>query len=273
MLDRLGGNNASSASWVRSRSPVASSVNTVRMLSRRSQVRTGSGGSVPTSASRSGCSRGRTWPSVSVSAASTRLRMWQRRHSPATRRSPVPQPGHVFSSVESPPAHAAHNGAARVPARMRARFPHREHSARNRTQAPQCGCPVIFEVQHRALRPQIAHVVIVGAMQDSHTGPSGVRVETRRRRRQPTHSSRFVGSEATQYEHSRLPSASRLAGSRSFPQRAQMALWALAIQLRQLHSPSRRRCSRTNRPQCGHAGATILVAPAADSASISRNAA
>jgi hypothetical protein len=119
------------------------------------------------------------------------------------------------------------------------------------------------------VRPQTLQAAIVLGMQVAQIGPSAPRVLTRCRRPQRTQSSRFIGSPVRQFGHNGAPSASRAAGSRTAPQRAQPTALAWARQFRQIRSPSPRLLKVTTRRQRGQAGRWMPVAPASHSASIS----
>ena len=126
---------------------------------------------------------------------------------------------------------------------------------------------------HGTIRSHMLQVAVLRGMHVAQTGPSAERVLTRRLRPHRTHSSRFTGSLTRQFGHSGWPSLSRVAGSRKAPQRLHGTALAFAMQLRQLHCPCRRRCSRTARAQYGQAGRMMARAPAAHSSSISRRTA
>ena len=87
------------------------------------------------------------------------------------------------------------------------------------------------------------------------------------------HCSWLVGSLIRQYGHSGLPCSSRMATSRTAPQREQGWARVLATQLRQSHCPPMDRCRWMTRRQPGQAGWLIACDPASQSWSISRSTA
>ena len=105
----------------------------------------------------------------------------------------------------------------------------------------------------------------VTGRQLAQSGPSAVRTLTGRRRPQPTQTSWLAGSVIRQYGHSGWPCSSRVAASRTAPQRAQGWARDLAAQLRQSHCPPIGRCRWMTRPQPGQAGRVIVHAPASQS--------
>jgi hypothetical protein len=132
---------------------------------------------------------------------------------------------------------------------------------------------VAREISHGPDRPQIPQVSLGRGRQLWHHGPSAVRAATRRRRRQPTQSSRLVGSLDRQFGHSGRPAASRVAGSRTAPQRAQSTAAVRAKQVRQIRCPPRSLDRATTRSQRGHDGRMMLLAWAAISSSMNRSTA
>ena len=121
------------------------------------------------------CSPARTRP-VAGSASSSRswLCRWQRRHAPATSRSPVPQAGQVFHWVPGA-AQLPHSGWSRVPARSCLGCPHCEQGTRDRAHARHHGWPVILETMPGLACPQIAQERIFRGTQVGQSGPSDVR--------------------------------------------------------------------------------------------------
>ena len=122
----------------------------------------------------------------------------------------------------------AHNGALRVPARSGARVPQLEHVAQECEQLAHHGRPVMVEIRHGRVRSQTLQIEIVLGTHVGQSGPSALRWETFRRRPQPTHSSRLIGSSIKQFGHSGRPWLSRVAGSRTVPQREQATARARA---------------------------------------------
>jgi hypothetical protein len=112
-------------------------------------------------------------------------------------------------------------------------------------------------------------IAVMRGTQVAQTGPSALRLLTRRRRRQRMHCSRLTGSVTKHLAHKGFPLSSRAAGSRTVPQREQATALALAVQLRQIRWPSRVLLRVTTRPQRGQAGRWMWEAPASRSASIS----
>jgi len=107
-----------------------------------------------------------------------------------------------------------------VPEAIAATRPHAEQAAVRRWQAGHQGWPVAREIPHGVVWPQMEHVSSGSVRQREHSGPSGVRRRTRRRRPQPVQVSRFAGSVMKQWAHSGRPWSSRVTGSRQAPQRA-----------------------------------------------------
>jgi hypothetical protein len=142
------------------------------------------------------------------------------------------QGGH---GAESEDRHVAQSGASIVPPRIAWTWPQTEQGAQRFWQAPHQGWPVAVEITQGTVRPQIAQFMVLQGRQAPQSGPSAVRVATRLRRPQAEHSSRLAGSLTRQSGHNGLPSASRVAGSRTLPQREQGTALALATQLRQTH--------------------------------------
>ena len=99
--------------------------------------------------------------------------------------------------------------------------------------------PVVLDTMQGAVRPHMLQMAVLRGTQVAHTGPSALRVLTRRRRRQWTHCSRLTGSVTKHLAHNGFPLSSRAAGSRTVPQREQDTALALAVQLRQIRWPSR----------------------------------
>ena len=120
-----------------------------------------------------------------------------------------------------------------------------------------------------AVRPHMLQIAVLRGTQVAQTGPSALRLLTRRRRRQWMHCSKLTGSVTKHLAHNGFPLSSRAAGSRTVPQREQDTALALAVQLRQIRSPSRVLLKVTTRPQRGQAGRWMWDAPKSQSASIS----
>jgi hypothetical protein len=99
----------------------------------------------------------------------------------------------------------AQSGSARVPEAIAARQPQAEQAAFRRWQAGHQGRPVAREMPHGPAWPQMEHVSSGSARQREHSGPSGVRRSTARRRPQPMQVSRFAGSVMKQFAHTGLP--------------------------------------------------------------------
>jgi hypothetical protein len=131
----LPGVRSSSAAWLSGRCPAASSASTVRVAARLSQFSTVSGRPALARVSCSSRSSGRTCPPGPASSSPSWRRSWQRRQIPASRRPLAPQAAQAFQKPGSGTAQLAHNGAWRVPARMAASCPQREHSACQRAHA------------------------------------------------------------------------------------------------------------------------------------------
>jgi len=116
--------------------------------------------------------------------------------------------------------------------------------------------------------PQIAQARIFRGTQAAQTGPPDVRVLTGLRRPQRAHRSRLAGSVLRQCGQTGRPCSSRVAGSRAVPHRPHGTALARAQQPRQTRSPSTSLLKATTRPQRGHAGRWMAVAPESQSAPI-----
>jgi hypothetical protein len=79
-----------------------------------------------------------------------------------------------------------HSGWSRVPPRTASTRPQPAQRARRCWQVRHHGRPVVREITHELVFPQMAQVKIFNGWQLGHSGPSGVRVRTGRRRRQFT---------------------------------------------------------------------------------------
>ena len=264
--------SSSRAAWVSGRCPVASPVSRARTLSRRIHPRAIAGRPTSARACLSGSRPARTRPVPgSASRWSTWSWRWQRRHARgqeppgiAAARAGLPEAGTGCRAV----------GAERLVAGScldRGEVPAAASSeAQERAQAPHQGWPVTLEIMPGAVRPQTAQVSTWRGLQLPQTGPSGVRTATRCRRPQRTQSSRLSGSLIRQYGHSGCPSGVREAGSQTRPQRPHGTARERAVQARQARCPFTSLLKVTTRPQSGQAGRLIRVAPASQSASISR---
>ena len=200
-------------------------------------------------------------------SSSRRRLMRQRAHWPG-----VGWPGSLQAGQSAQAGGAvqsAHSGPARVPEAIAARRPHAEQAACRRWQAGHQGWPVAREMPHGVVSPQMEQASSGSGGQREHSGPSGVRRSTGRRRPQPMQVSRLAGSAVKQFAHSGLPS-SRVTGSRRAPQRAHCSMRECAMHVRQTRTPSSGLSMRTTRRQRGQAGRTIPATPAACSASTSR---
>ena len=93
---------------------------------------------------------------------------------------------------------AAQSGLAGVPPRISRMLPQPAQHARRFWQARHHGSPVILEISAGASLAQIEQIIVFAGLQAGHSGPSGVRVLTTRRRAQLTHVSRLAGSEVRQ---------------------------------------------------------------------------
>jgi hypothetical protein len=142
------------------------------------------------------------------------------------------QGGH---GAESEDRHAAQSGVSTVPPRTARTWPQTEQRAQRFWQAPHQGWPVAVETTQGTVRPQIAQSIVFQGRQLPQSSSPAVRVATRLRRPQATQSSRLAGSPTKQLGHNGLPSASRAAGSRTLPQRAQGTALTWATHLRQIH--------------------------------------
>ena len=132
----------------------------------------------------------------------------------------------------------AQSGSPVVPPRIGRASPQPAHRAQRCWQAWHHGSPVALEISQGAWRPQIEQVIVLTGRQAGQSGPSGVRTLTGRRRPQPMQISWLAGSVIRQYGHSGWPCSSRVAASRTAPQREQGTARDLATQLRQSRSPS-----------------------------------
>ncbi len=168
---------------------------------------------------------------------------------------------------------ARQSGWSRLPPWTGLVFPQAEHSAHRCWQRLHHGRPVAIDVSHGASRPQIAHVATGTGRQPGHTGPPGARTATGRRRPHLLQSSWLAGSVIRQCGHNGRPCSSRVAASRTAPQREHGRARDLAVQLRHSHCPPTGRCRWITRPQPGQAGRTIACAPASHSRSIRRRTA
>ena len=195
----------------------------------------------------------------------------QRALPPTWMRPGSPQPGQACQKPGSGRVQVAQSGAVSVPLRMGRSCPQPVQRAHRCLQARHHGCPVVLEIRHGPVWPQIAQVPVGQGRQAWQSGPSGVRTLTGRRRRQVVQVSWFAGCRSRQVGHSGRPCSSRLPGSRTAPHSAQDRARVLATQLRQSHCPAIRRCRWMWRRQCGQAGGVIVCVPAATSRSISRN--
>ena len=127
-------------------------------------------------------------------------------------------------------------------------------------------CPALLQARHQRLdrwpgrsRPgrcgrRSSRSAIFQGRQVGQSGPSGVRVLTGRRRPQPLQVSWLAGSVIKQDGHSGRPCSSRVAASRTAPQREHGSARDLATQLRQSRTPPRGLTSGMTRRQCGHGG-------------------
>ena len=176
------------------------------------------GCSAAASSRRSACSPGGSEPAEGPISSSRRRLIRQRAHWPGL--------GWPGSLQTGQPAQAgggvqpAQSGSARVPEAIAATRPQAEQAAVRRWQAGHQGWPVAREMPHGVVWPQMEHVSSGSVRQREHSGPSGVRRWTRRRRPQPVQVSRFAGSVMKQLAHSGRPWSSRVTGSRRAPQRA-----------------------------------------------------
>ena len=134
-----------------------------------------------------------------------------------------------------------------MPEAIGATRPQAEQAAVRRWQAGHQGRPVAREMPHGVACPQTEHVSSGSVRQPEHSGPSGVRRWTRRRRPQPVQVSRFAGSVMKQFAHSGRPWSSRVTGSRRAPQRAHGSTRECAMQVRQTRTPSSGLSMRTTR--------------------------
>ncbi len=226
------------------------------------------GGWVAARASCSGRNPGWTEPSGASSSRRRRSRR-QPGHRPGRGRpAQAGQSGRYAGEVQ-----ASQRGSSRVPERIGATWPQLAQRAERRWQLGHQGRPVSRDVPHGPLSWQIEQVATGKLGQAAQSGPSAVRVLTGRRRPQLTQLSKLAGSATRQLGQSGRPCSSRVAGSRSAPQRAQGWALAFAMQLRQTLSPPSGLDRRTTRWQRGQAGRTTPVTPLSSSSSISRKSA
>lgn len=165
-----------------------------------------------------------SWPS--------RLRiLWSRTHRWQARGlscQVVSQTGQRPQKPGSGLVHFAHNGSSKLPPRAWATVPQPLQVTHRCWQRSHQGCPVARDISQGAVRPQCPHSWISFGLQLGQRTPSASRTATGRRRPQPTQTSRLTGSRIRQLGHSGCPAVSRVAGSRTAPQRAQgtAACWA-----------------------------------------------
>ena len=165
------------------------------------------------------------------------------------------------------------SGPPRVPDQIGFTRSQREQRADRFWQGGHQGFPVSREVPLGRCCPQIEHSAIGSGGHLGQSGPCGLRVFTVRRRPQFTQTSRLAGALTRQFGQIGRPWSSRAAASQTLPQPEQGWARDLATQLRQSHRPPIGRCSLMTRPQCGHGGRMIPVAPASQSLSINRSTA
>ena len=213
--------------------------------------------SVPGSSARSS---GRMWPSSSASSSRSRCWTVQRAHrcwsqmTPGLRRSR----GRCARIRARVGCIRRSRGASRVPPRTGRTWPQPVQRAQRcwQASAPRSagrrgdGAGCVAPADRAGQRLATAG--------SSHSVARPVRTLTGRRRPQPTQISWLTGSLIRQYGHSGRPCSSRVAGSRTAPQRAQGCARVLAVQLRHNHFPPIGRCRWITRPQRGQAGRMIV---------------
>ena len=263
--------SSSRAAWVSARSPAPSSCRTAEALFLFSQPSTVSGRRPVTRFWCRACSSARTSPVRPPSSSLSRARRLHRAEERERSWRWCPHAGHERKNDASGRVQVAQNGAVRVPPRIGLTSPQRAHCAHRCWHAVHHSCPVALEISQAADRPQIEQVITLADRQLGHSGPSGVRMLTGRRRAQPRQVSRLDASVLRQCGHSGLPCLSQVAGSRCMPQREQAWARDLARQLRQTQAQSRVLLSVMTRPLCGQGGRVTRPDPAAMSASIERS--
>ena len=167
-------------------------------------------------------------------------------------------------------AQPAQSGRARVPAAIDVWSPQPEQVADRRWQGGHHGRPVVRDMPHPVVSPQIEQVSTGSAWQVGQSGPSRVRRLTGRRRPQPRQVSRFAGSVMKQLAQIGRPCRSRVTGSRRAWQREHSSIRECAMQVRQTRTPLSGLSIRTTRWQPGQVGRTTPATRAACRCSTNR---
>ena len=136
-----------------------------------------------------------------------------------------PQVRHWWRRLGKPPGsggvHSAQRGSVRVPLWGASSRPHPPHLIRLAAQLRQRGRPVSSDREHSAVRPHNVHTSADGIRQETHRGPSAVRVFTGRRLPHLMHLSVFAGSLLRHELQTGRPCRSRAPTWRTRPHRAQ----------------------------------------------------